>query len=117
MDHDISSTALSFGYDLRGNLASVTSPLMTGSVTYAWRLDGLLDARTWPTGTNSGSLAYDGAKRPIELAETSSGLDLAVFDRTYDANGSVTSETQTLSGITGDAGAGTQTFELDALRR
>jgi len=116
-DHDISATALAFGYDLRGNLISTTSPLMTGSVTYAWRLDGLLDSRSWPTGSNSGTLSYDGAKRPIELAEMSGAAELAVFERTYDANGSVTSETQTLSGIDGDAGSGTQSFELDALRR
>lgn len=24
-----------------------------------WRLDGLLDARSWPTGTNAGTLTYD----------------------------------------------------------
>ena len=55
-----------------------------------WRLDGLLDARSWPTGSNAGTLTYDGAKRPTGLAETASGVNLAVFGRSYDSTGTVT---------------------------
>ncbi|MEK6719843.1 MAG: RHS repeat-associated core domain-containing protein [Chloroflexota bacterium] len=116
-DHAISSTAATFGYDLRGNLVSVTSPLTAGATTFSWRLDGLLDARSWPTGTNSGTFAYDGAKRPIGLSEKQGAATLAFFGRTYDRGGTVTSETQALTGITGDAGGGTQTFSYDPLDR
>ncbi|TAL07788.1 MAG: hypothetical protein EPO00_08515, partial [Chloroflexota bacterium] len=117
IDHAISSTALAFAYDLRGNLVSTTSPLLGGAVTETWRLDGLLESRSWPTGTNAGTFTYDGAKRPTHLAETTSGANLAVFDRTYDRNGTVGSETQTITGLTGDVAAGSQTFTYDPLRR
>jgi RHS repeat-associated protein len=116
-DYPVSGTAASFAYDRWGNLLTASSPLYTGNVTYTWRLDGLLDARAWPTGTNAGTLSYDRAKRPTQLAETASGANLAVFSRTYDKNGSVTAETQTITGIGGEAGGGSQTFSLDALRR
>src|SRR5439155_9006882 len=105
-DHVISSTPSSFGYDARGNLTSVTSPLFTGSAGFTWRLDGLVAGRTWPGISNAATFAYDGAKRPTSLAETVSGNAQATFGRTYDRHGWVMSETQTLVGIAGDAGNG-----------
>jgi RHS repeat-associated protein len=116
-DHVISATPSSFGYDARGNLTSATSPLFTGSAGFTWRLDGLVAGRTWPGTANAAAFAYDGAKRPTTLAETVSGSAQATFGRTYDRNGRVRSETQTLVGISGDAGAGTQSFDYDNLGR
>jgi chitodextrinase len=49
--------------------------------------------------------------------ETVSGSAQATFGRTYDRNGWVRSETQTLVSVPGDAGAGTQSFDYDNLGR
>lgn len=94
----------------------MSSPLWTGSATFGWRLDGLIGSRGWPT-TNSATFSYDGLKRPTSMTETASGSSQAVFGQTYDRVGNVTSESRSLSGITGAAGAGSQDFTYDDLRR
>jgi RHS repeat-associated protein len=116
-DHVLSATASAFGYDLRGNLTSATSPLFTGSATYGWRLDGLIDARTWPGTSNAAAFTYDAAKRPTKLVESVSGNPQVTFDRAYDRAGSVTSETQTIPTLSGYVAGTAQTFGYDALRR
>lgn len=117
IDAPVSATASQFGYDLQGRLTSVSSPTFTGSAGYSWRIDGLLAGRTWPSGTNAATVAYDGAKRPLSLAETSSGAAQATLSRTYDRDGRVKGETQALANVTGVAGAGTDTFGYDTLGR
>ncbi|HVM29949.1 MAG TPA: LamG-like jellyroll fold domain-containing protein [Candidatus Limnocylindrales bacterium] len=117
IDHAISSTASTFIYDWRGLQTSATSPTYTGSTTFGWRLDGLLASRSWPTGGNVATYTYDRVKRPIESNELRSGASQAVFTRSFDRVGNVVSEGRTLSGISGTAGTGKQSFTYDALRR
>ncbi|MEP7378472.1 MAG: RHS repeat-associated core domain-containing protein [Chloroflexota bacterium] len=116
-DQAISSTASSFTYDWRGNELTATSPTYSGTSSLGWRLDGLVASRTWPTGTNAATFAYDRAKRPTTLTEKYSGSNQAVFSQAYDRSGSVTSEGRTLTGVSGVAGTGTQSFTYDSLRR
>jgi YD repeat-containing protein len=116
-DYAVSSSASAFSYDWRGNELSATSPLYSGSTTFAWRLDGLIASRSWPTGVNAAVFGYDAAKRPTDLAETLSGAGQATFSQAYDRGGNVTSEDRTISGISGVAGAGSQSFSYDALHR
>jgi RHS repeat-associated protein len=117
VDHAISSTASTFMYNWRGLLVSATSPTYTGSTTFAWRLDALLASRSWPTGGNTATFAYDRAKRPVLVTESRSGTEQATFTRSYNRIGDVVSAGRTLSGISGIAGSGTQTFSYDKLRR
>ncbi|MEP7378473.1 MAG: carbohydrate binding domain-containing protein [Chloroflexota bacterium] len=116
-DQAISSTASTFTYDWRGNELTATSPTYSGTSSLGWRLDGLVASRTWPTATNAATFAYDRAKRPTTLTEKYSGANQAVFSQAYDRTGSVTSEGRTLSGVSGVAGSGTQSFTYDSLRR
>jgi RHS repeat-associated protein len=116
-DAAISSTAAGFGYDALGNLTSATSPLYTGSATFTWGLDSLVTGRTWPGTSDAATFSYDGAKRPTQYAETASGSALATLSRGYDRLGSVNSETQTLTGVSGYAGGTAQTLTYDQLRR
>jgi RHS repeat-associated protein len=117
-DAAIGATPSTFTYNARGELTQATSPVFSGTATYGWRLDGLVDTRTWPTNSASGAFSYDNAKRPIGLSLTVGGpITLATSGRTYNRTGSVASETQTLSNVAGPAGSGTQTFSYDALGR
>ncbi|MBA3877544.1 MAG: hypothetical protein C0498_11555, partial [Anaerolinea sp.] len=106
-----------FTYDVLDRQSTASSPTYAGLATFGWRLDGLMSSRTWPGGTNSATFAYDAAKRPLSMIEVRGAANQAVFSRTYDRSGAVRSETQTLSGIPGDAGNNTQTFTYDGLRR
>lgn len=53
-----------------GRLTSVDLPntFATANPTFAWRLDGLIAARTWANGA-AATFSYDGAKRPIGLTK------------------------------------------------
>jgi hypothetical protein len=55
------------------------------------------------------TLAYDAARRP----ETVTLANADHLDRAYDRAGNVTSEGRSLTGISGDAGSGTQAFSYD----
>ena len=101
-----------FTYDRMGQLLTSTSPVYSGTLTYSWRLDGLMDTRGWPNGQVAG-FSYDGANRPIGESVGS----IATVTQTYDRNGNVTSESQNLTGVSGTAGAGTQTYTYDKLGR
>ena len=101
-----------FTYNKLGQLLTGTSAVYSGAVTYAWRLDGLMDTRGWPTGQTA-VFTYDGANRPI--GETVGSM--AVFTRTYDRDGNVTAESQNLSGVSGPAGTGSQSYTYDNLSR
>jgi RHS repeat-associated protein len=104
----------SFGYDWADRPASVTSTTFTGSLTYAYGLDGLLRTRTLPGGAGAETLAYDAAKRPIRIDRT--GGDWLA--RTYDRAGHVVSESRALAGLPwGDASGSSQTFAYDPLGR
>jgi RHS repeat-associated protein len=117
-DAAVGATPSTFTYDARGELTQATSPVFSGTATYGWRLDGLIDTRTWPTNGASGTFSYDNAKRPIGLSLTVGGpTTLATSGRTYNRTGSVASETQTMSSVAGPAGSGTQTFSYDGLGR
>ncbi|MBI2781730.1 MAG: hypothetical protein HYX55_08050, partial [Chloroflexi bacterium] len=93
-----------------------TSPVYSGSLTFGWRLDGLLDARQWPAGASgAASFSYDAAKRPLAFAKAGSAA--SSFSQTYDRDGNVTSEGRSLTGVSGDAGANTQSFVYDGANR
>jgi hypothetical protein len=81
-------------------------------VTQSWRLDGLLRTKSWPS-SDTATLASDPAKRPIALSFGSAGSLSPGLRR----DGNVTSEGRTLTGVSGHAGAGTQSFTYDALNR
>jgi RHS repeat-associated protein len=104
-----------FGHDWAGRVTSASSTAIASeSVGTAWRLDGLLASRTYPTTpAETLALAYDDARRPERI--TLAGGDH--LDRTYDRAGNVTSEGRSLTGIAGDAGSGTQAFLYDDLGR
>jgi RHS repeat-associated protein len=116
-DHVISATAAAFGYDALGRMTTATSPLYTGSASFGWRLDGLVDTRAWPGTSNAATFTYDAAKRPARLTESVSSTAQVTFDRAYDRNGSVTSETQTIPSLSGYVAGTSQSFGLDALGR
>jgi YD repeat-containing protein len=105
-----------FSYDRLDRLTSMTSPLYTGSAAFGWRADGLLASRGWPSG-NTASVAYDAMKRPTSLTENHSGSQQAQFTQVFDRNGNITTEGRILSGISGSAGSGDQTFSYDAVHR
>jgi len=97
-------------------LATMTSPLWSGTLTWGYRLDGLLDTRQWPAGSSGqASLTYDGAKRPTAFAKV--GTAAASFTQGYDRDGNVVSEGRSLTGVSGDAGTNTQLFGYDGLNR
>jgi RHS repeat-associated protein len=102
-----------FTYDWAKRLLSVNLPdtFSTAVPTFSWRLDGLIAGRTWGAGT-SGTFAYDPAKRPISF--TKGALSIS---QTYDRDNNVVTEGRSVPGVTGDAGASTQTFTYDALNR
>ena len=57
-----------FTYDYAGRLASSTYPsVFSGTISDAYGPDGLLTKRTWPTNSETGTLTYDGAKRPTQV--------------------------------------------------
>ena len=98
----------SFTYDGLARLASAAMPaLFAGSATFAWRPDGLLGSRAWPSGTTE-TFSYDGAKRPSGLTlATSGGTTLASFATSFDRVGNLVTESQTIAGRTGLAAAST----------
>ena len=106
------SGSSTFTYNALGQLLTSSGAAYGGTVTYSWRLDGLMDTRGWPGGQTA-SFSYDGANRPI--GETI-GAIVAVGEA-YDRDGNVTSESQSLAGITGAAGAGNQSYQYDNLSR
>jgi uncharacterized protein RhaS with RHS repeats len=78
----------------------------------SYRLDGLLASQAFPSSITE-TLAYDAAKRPVSISLGSAGSISQGFDRA----GRVISDGRSLTGITGDAGTGTQSFTYDALSR
>jgi RHS repeat-associated protein len=110
----------SYTYDRLGHLVGATSPLSgVGSVSFAWRLDGLLASRSWSSGPASLVYGYDGAKRPVsECNGTAGSCSNALIDieRSYDQAGNVTSETQTLTGDD-PTQRGTESYAYDAANR
>jgi len=101
-----------FGYDWAKRLVSVDLPdaFSTAVPSFAWRLDGLIASRTWSGG--SANFAYDAARRPTGITKGS-----LTESQTYSRDGNVTAESRSFSGVTGDAGSGTQTFSYDDLGR
>ncbi len=94
----------------------MTSPVYSGTLTFGWRLDGLLDGRAWPVGSSgAATFGYDLAKRPTAFAKIGSAA--SSFSQTYDRDGNVTSEGRSLTGISGDAGSATQSFTYDGANR
>jgi hypothetical protein len=101
-----------YAYDWAKRLTSATSPLFGGSATATYRLDGLLETRTFPNGEIA-TLDYDEARRAIEIDLDAGGW----LAQAYDRRGNVTSESRSLTGISGDAGTNSQIFTYDALGR
>jgi YD repeat-containing protein len=113
---DGSLAATSFGYDWAKRPVSTTlsSTIYSGSpLSQTWRLDGLLDRVTLPTGPQSYTLGYDAARRPTSLTLQSGGS----LSQAYDRAGNVVSEGRSFTGITGDAGTNTATYGYDRLSR
>ncbi len=97
-------------------IGGLASPVYSGTLTFAWRLDGLLGGRTWPAGAaGAATLTYDAAKRPTGFAKI--GTAAASFAQAYDRDGNVTAEGRSLTGVSGDAGTNTQTFTYDGANR
>ena len=107
-----------FTYDYAGRLASSTYPsVFSGTISDAYGPDGLLTKRTWPTNSETGTLTYDGAKRPTQVTY---GALSSSLTEAYDRDGNVVSEGRSLTGVTGttgDAGAHTQSLVYDKLNR
>jgi RHS repeat-associated protein len=115
---DESGIITTFTEDWAGRPTS-TSAASIASIAPAqtYRLDGLLDGRTWSTTNAVATLAYDGAKRPTSLGVAGTGIASVSLTQAYDRAGDVTSEGRTLAGISGNAGTGSQSFTYDGLRR
>jgi RHS repeat-associated protein len=111
-DLGISGTTV-FEYDWAGRQIAVTAPTTFGggSITFGYGLDGLLASRSTPNGVTA-TLAYDAAKRPLEVDFSGDTLS-----RGYDRDGNVTAEGRSLTGVAGDAGSGTATYTYDGLGR
>ena len=115
---DLGQTQAVFTYDYAGRLASSTYPsVFSGTISDAYGPDGLLTKRTWPTNSETGTLSYDGAKRPTQVTY---GALSSSLTEAYDRDGNVVSEGRSLTGVTGttgDAGAHTQSLVYDKLNR
>ena len=113
---DGAANTTSFGYDWARRTTSVTATAGTfagiGTVSRTYRLDGTLATQAFPASITE-TLAYDAVKRPISIGLGSAGSLSQAFDRA----GRVISEGRTLTGITGDAGTGSQSFFYDNLSR
>ena len=106
----------SFGYDWARRVTSITATAGTfsgtGTVSRTYRLDGTLATQAFPSSITE-TLSYDPVKRPT-------GISLGVagsLSQSFDRAGRVISEGRTLTGISGDAGGGTQSFFYDNLSR
>jgi RHS repeat-associated protein len=110
---DLGAGTSAFSYDWAHRQASVSAPSLfgSGSIGFDYRLDGLLAERSTPNGV-SAAVAYDAAKRPVEI-----DLGASDLSRGYDRDGNVTSEGRSFSGVSGDAGSGTATYTYDGLNR
>jgi RHS repeat-associated protein len=105
-----------FAYDWAQRLTSMSSPVYSGTQTFGWRLDGLMDSRQWASGASgAASFSYDAANRPLGFSKI--GTAAASFGQTYDRDGNVTSEDRNLTGVLGLAGSGAQTFTYDGANR
>src|SRR5207247_1039110 len=111
---DLGQTQAVLTYDYAGRLTSATYPsVYSGTISSSYGLDGLLRTRSWPNAGETATLSYDGAKRPLSATYSVAGS----LSQTYDRAGNVKSEARSLSGVSGDAGTGTQTFNYDRLNR
>jgi RHS repeat-associated protein len=106
--------AVTFTYDWARRQTVIDPPdtYVAGTVTRSYRLDGLLSTQSFPSSLTE-TLAYDEAKRPTSISLGVAGSISQAFDRA----GRVTSDGRSLSGISGDAGTGTQSFTYDSLSR
>jgi RHS repeat-associated protein len=106
--------ATAFGYDWAQRITSVDPPdsYVTGTVTRKYRFDGLLASQSFPSSITE-TLAYDAVKRPTSISLGSAGS----ISQTFSRAGNVITDGRSLSGITGDAGTGTQSFSYDGLSR
>lgn len=102
-----------FSHDWAGRQVGIGAPATfgAGNVRFDYGLDGLLTGRATPNGVDS-TLAYDPAKRPLEV-----DFDGSTLTQTYDRDGNVTSEGRSLAGVSNDAGGNTQSFSYDGLNR
>jgi RHS repeat-associated protein len=104
----------SFLYDWAKRPTTITPPggYVAGTIGRTYRLDGALASQSFPNGLTE-TLTYDAAKRPTAISMGASGS----MSQTFDRGGRVTSEGRTIPGISGDAGANTQSFTFDGLSR
>jgi RHS repeat-associated protein len=105
-------TAFTYDWARRMLTLNPDDAFVAGTVTRTYRLDGTLAAQSFPSSITE-TLAYDAVKRPTSISLGVAGSLSQAFDRA----GRVTSEGRSLTGISGDAGTGTQSFFYDALSR
>lgn len=106
------ATAFTYDWARRQTVIDPPDAFVAGSVTRTYRLDGLLATQAFPASITE-TLAYDAAKRPVSIGLGTAGSISQAFDRA----GRVTADGRSLTGISGDAGTGTQSFTYDALSR
>jgi RHS repeat-associated protein len=106
--------ATAFSYDWARRVTSIDPPdsYVAGVVNRTYRLDGLLATLAFP-GAITETLAYDAVKRPVSIGLGGSNTLSQSFDRA----GDVAAESRSLAGISGDAGANSQSFSYDGLHR
>lgn len=110
--------AITYDWAKRPATVPLSSSIATGSIGYAYRLDGLLKSKSLPGGTETATLAYDAARRPTAISFNVAGA--SAISQTYDRAGNVTSEARNLANaaaINGDAKSGTLTYTYDELDR
>jgi RHS repeat-associated protein len=112
LDETIGTTTFAFDWADRPVTTDPPDTYASGTIGQTWRLDGLLATKSWPTGITA-TASYDAARRPIGLSFGTAGSVGQAFDR----DGNVTAETHTLTGVSGAAGTGTQSFTYDPLNR
>lgn len=105
-------TAFTYDWARRQTVINPPDSYVAGTVSRTYRLDGLLASQSFPSSITK-TLAYDELKRPTSISLGTAGSISQGFDRA----GNVTSDGRSLSGITGDAGSGTQAFTYDGLSR
>ena len=73
---------------------------------------GPLASQAFPSSITE-TLAYDALKRPVSISLGAAGS----LSQTFDRAGRITSEGRSLTGISGNAGTGSQSFSYDGLSR
>jgi YD repeat-containing protein len=105
---------MTFGFDWADRPSAITSTAYSGTMALNYGLDGLLVARTLPGSAGTDSVAYDAAKRPIDIDRSVGSVSIS---RSWDRDGNVASEGRSFGCATADACTNVQYFDYDSLGR